>query len=1366
MVLVAGAVTSGEIPRYKPPLLRVLIAGIAEFEVSIYRTWMSAEREFNLKVEVCHDQPWSWILTHHRGGISEKQRKKFIRLLKEDLPVVKIRSGWWPHSMPEELQKELVDYVRRGGCLIFSRPLPTRSVHMGPANKPKVGTTRYWRGGPLSVIIPTRLESFPQPFYAGLPEGFVSEYALRRFGKGKVLIVDVGYVLDEDAPYRRATDPLFTYKAWNQIFRWLVDPNAFPATVDIVNYSKKILAGGKLWLDLALRNYSFEGKLRLWGGIRQKDGSEVLASHHEPLPTFRTIRKKFEMVIPSLQDGEYIVEVALVSDSNSIIHSAVQRFEVSQPLETVLTTDQDGYEPGERIDLTVAAKNLSAKSIVSDLVLNLTDYRSRILQQKRLRVELQPSSEKKFRVRFVMKSYPKGVYWIRALRDGNFPTAECEVLRYGKFSLREKMRWTGWIGGNNISSDTSAEEIERWVRLFRRLGYTAFDGGLFELAKEKGFEVWNWAGSNPPRSPRQFERFALSSDEELVKLFEKEWLNHYIFRKLPSERGKRDPYVWHPLRTVFAHNFETVYCAGIAHQSTVWQLEPYRDFRIAYAKVFREWLKKKYGSLRALNEEWGTSYERWWEIHPQDPYLPPRGEFVLFNPSLRWMRTKWWSAPLPRPQRNPVAWFDQWRFFWETQERFWRLWSEALRRVDKYEHKTLGMYAADIAPHSGTFDLAGFSWGIWGQWKNRIRYGAGPYFSTTWAFFGRHDLIRTNIWRLVAFGSRYIDFWNAFAKYFYVCEFADHAPTATEAWNSVTAKALEEGIALVNSRQKAFLDSVNFIADDLCFFTSYPYNKHPFGLPHNDEPSIGDQMDDYGFADALHRSGFSPDVTDRTSELGRYKVVIASGALYISREEAREFERFVRGGGALFVFPAFAKYDRHGKLLSPYPGWGLAESFGFELAPSGKAGEFTILKSSLLERFQGRKYRSQYRDLIVRLAPSAEVLAEYGDGCPALVRNRVGAGTVFLINARLKGMEEFVRRLFERLVLFAGAKRFFRLAGEPGDALRGLDAVMLQTDDRSVRYILVWATNMALGDHGLSPLEYPDTTRIVLEAERFSTIKAPVREGAVVLSKLDPPDRIVTRFTIDKPGIYKLWARVYYDRTNATAGDANSFELKIDGSYKCYSRPGITHYDPPRRFGDTPITDRWVWESGADYKLSAGEHTIEITATETPVLIDKIVFAKPRRVGARLLLESPLDRLVIYDSYAGKLVAPRKLGTQNFIPVYLQPTEARLFSFLPYRAKAPQAKLNPRQITAGQDINIEVRVVRESGKPAYCLHSLQINVYAPDGSELRSLSRLLSVRGGGSVSIPTALSDPKGKWVIRILDATTGLSTAVPLTVQ
>ena len=447
--------------------------------------------------------------------------------------------------------------------------------------------------------------------------------------------------------------------------------------------------------------------------------------------------------------------------------------------------------------------------------------------------------------------------------------------------------------------------------------------------------------------------------------------------------------------------------------------------------AFHEWLRRRYGTLDALNEAWGTRF--WSHVY-----------------------TDWSQIPVPvktiHGQHNPGLHLDYYRFMSDVYVAFQQLQANAIREIcpphQFVTHNLMGFGYDKI----NYFDLAAsldfVTWdnyprGFWiteaeidpvplalshatmrglkrkAFWVMEQQSGPGawdivppqprPGEVALWAYqaiaHGADGIVFFR-WRSCRFGTE--QYWHGILNH-------DGRPRRLYA----EVKAMGEQIARCGA-----LIAGSEVRAEVAIMLSYD-SRFAFQVqPNNPDFSYARHVLDY--YSALHSHNIAVDMVAPDADLTGYKLVIVP-ALYIAEADTvARLQMFAEHGGTLVITTRSGVKDQYNMVVDlPLPGL-LATLCGVEVDEydSLLAGQTRALE------FDGEGHAAVWCDIL--RPTTAQSIAFYDEdyyaGQPAATLNTVGAGKV--IYAGTIGDVAFVHSLTARACLLAGVSGL--LAAPPG----------------------------------------------------------------------------------------------------------------------------------------------------------------------------------------------------------------------------------------------------------------------------------------------------------------------------------------------
>lgn len=454
-----------------------------------------------------------------------------------------------------------------------------------------------------------------------------------------------------------------------------------------------------------------------------------------------------------------------------------------------------------------------------------------------------------------------------------------------------------------------------------------------------------------------------------------------------------------------------------------WQTDNEFSANLCYCPIcadrFRAWLRGRYGSLEALNAAWGTAF---WSQEYSD----------------------WAQIPLPWQVKcgdyhNPSLQLEFRRFQSQTTIDFQREQVDIIRKHAPghfITHNMMGMHNA-IDYHGLGRDLDFVSWD---------NYPISPWFNaplgaplaadvmrgvkqrnvwvmeqqagiTGWEVMGRRppaQWLRCAAWQAVAHGADTVVFfrwrsachgteqyWHGLLnhdgrprrRYHEVARFSREVRNLS---TDLDGTVLRSDVAIVNAYEQHFALDIQPQAQGL---------------------GIWEQAG--RFYSMLKKNGLNVDVVPASTDLKRYKMVIAPSWYILTPEDAMRLKDYVRQGGTLVLNPRTGvKNHVNACHAEPLPAL-LRDLTGVEVDDYDPLGKDT----ARVRTSEGREYTvSVWADAL--LLQGAEAVAHY-DGSvfpdePAIARHKFGSGTAYYFGTF--GEPALYEDLLGRILEEAGVK--------------------------------------------------------------------------------------------------------------------------------------------------------------------------------------------------------------------------------------------------------------------------------------------------------------------------------------------------------
>jgi beta-galactosidase len=436
------------------------------------------------------------------------------------------------------------------------------------------------------------------------------------------------------------------------------------------------------------------------------------------------------------------------------------------------------------------------------------------------------------------------------------------------------------------------------------------------------------------------------------------------------------------------------------------------------ARAFRAWLTRRYRSLEALNESWGTAfwsqdYSEWEEIEP------PRRTPSYANPSEQLDFRRFSSDALLecfelecsilRKLTPDIPVTTNFMGFFKPLD-YWR-WAE---REDVVSHDS---YPDPADPHAAadaaaTYDLMrslrdGRPWLLMEQTPSVVDWRPQNTLK-------RPGQMRLWSYQALARGADGVMFFQWRAQRFGAHKFhgamVPHSGTSSRVWREVK----DLGIEL------ARLDRV--IGSEVPAASAVVLDWESWWALELDtaKPSVDlrllDQLQSY--YRPLYAANVAVDFIRGDEDLSGYRLVLVPNLYLLTKPAAANLERFVAGGGTLVMSFMSGIVDQRDHVRAGGYARALRSVLGlrveeFDAYPPGR--------SNVIVTLEGETYRSDlWSDMIE--PEGAEAIATYAQdfyaGLPAVTRHTFGEGTSYYLGTRPE--ESYMALLLDRVCTEAG----------------------------------------------------------------------------------------------------------------------------------------------------------------------------------------------------------------------------------------------------------------------------------------------------------------------------------------------------------
>ena len=437
---------------------------------------------------------------------------------------------------------------------------------------------------------------------------------------------------------------------------------------------------------------------------------------------------------------------------------------------------------------------------------------------------------------------------------------------------------------------------------------------------------------------------------------------------------------------------------------------------------FRDWLKKKYGTIEALNKAWYRTLRTWSEVEP-----PRFGTILTFTDYIDWkefisdklaedlalkaaaVRSVLPDAVITSHSAGPGL-FTRPDWSGTPDDR------KMSDSVDFYGASIYPKHAWTIKPWSPFYRSSGLDFvrsmglGNGGFYIGELQAGYGV-FGMKMSFPVVGTDTRDWMWSTVAYGARAV---NIYAYYPMSTGYEAGGYGLVELDGKVTERAEAGGriARTITAHQDLFLKALPAKAEIAILYNPLSHMVGGQQAFTGEGQTVGyNNLSEslQGVHRAFYERGIPVDflhVRDLgTARAAGYKLIIAPYPVMMSQPHVRALAGFVREGGALLAEARCGWVDEKGFSSPIIPGGGLHEVLGCretELTPLAKTGviEITSADEALPLLKPGDKLDSLFfEEAFDVFGPASRVVAKFPDGRPAIVAAPFGKGRAIIVGS-------------------------------------------------------------------------------------------------------------------------------------------------------------------------------------------------------------------------------------------------------------------------------------------------------------------------------------------------------------------------------
>ena len=476
---------------------------------------------------------------------------------------------------------------------------------------------------------------------------------------------------------------------------------------------------------------------------------------------------------------------------------------------------------------------------------------------------------------------------------------------------------------------------------------------------------------------------------------------------------------------------------------------------------FRGWLRKKYGTLDALNAAWYRRHATWNEVEPNR-----LSTILSYTDYIDWkrfiadklgedLRARYEAAKRGAPGHVATSHAAGVGLFssphhWEGQSDDWTMAAQVDYYGTSFYPKHSAFVDRDAPWRAALLDFArsfGYASGRRGFWIGELQAGFGTIALNVSPTVTPADL-RIWTWSALARGAKAI---ATYAYYPMSTGYESGGFGLIHLDGRLTERAETAGAIarLVGANARLFLDArpvaaeVAVVYNPLSHFVGGRQRAAAYGGPQGEVAGI-ERDSLLGVYRALFPTNVPLDFvhadTLTARNLAPYRLVVLPYPLMLRAAAAAELGDYVRAGGALVVEARAGWNDENGRAAVTIPGLGLAE-----VVRARETDVQTVARGAALLRaepgFPGLEPGEAvpgrwYEEALEPSSASAHVVARFASGAPAAVASSYGRGRTLMLGSFVSAgfvsqPEETTRRFYAGLLDWAGVARPAAVSGDP-----------------------------------------------------------------------------------------------------------------------------------------------------------------------------------------------------------------------------------------------------------------------------------------------------------------------------------------------